>query len=188
MPEDRSLTRRRVQPDPDNPAELVSSARLAGTDEVTGDPLDQPWMNPNPNQVVAYQSKLRRLKWELQGAREVGDHDEIARLEDEVAKLRHVDELEYATPGEQTERAAQMQGSSRPAEDAARESAEGDSDQDRDNSPTPGADEGGEPPRAGRGSSRDAWSTYAQSRGVTVTDDMDRDAIVAAVDQGDKSA
>lgn len=39
-----------------------------------------------------------------------------------------------------------------------------------------------EPPRAGRGSSRDAWVTYAGSVGVSVTEDMSRDDVIAAVD------
>jgi hypothetical protein len=41
-----------------------------------------------------------------------------------------------------------------------------------------------EPPRAGAGSGRDAWVAYAESVGVSVTEDMGRDDIVAAVDEG----
>jgi hypothetical protein len=41
------------------------------------------------------------------------------------------------------------------------------------------------PPKAGAGSSRDAWVAYAESKGVTVTDDMTRDDIVAAVEAAD---
>lgn len=45
------------------------------------------------------------------------------------------------------------------------------------------AAEGLEPPRSGRGSSRNAWAVYAAGVGVDVTDEMDRDAIIAAVDE-----
>jgi hypothetical protein len=38
------------------------------------------------------------------------------------------------------------------------------------------------PPTSGAGSGRDAWAAYATGQGVTVTDDMDRAAIIAAVD------
>lgn len=38
------------------------------------------------------------------------------------------------------------------------------------------------PPTSGAGSGRDAWAAYATEQGVTVTDDMDRGAIIAAVD------
>jgi hypothetical protein len=40
------------------------------------------------------------------------------------------------------------------------------------------------PPTSGAGSGRDAWAAYATEQGVTVTDDMDRTAIIAAVDAG----
>lgn len=39
-----------------------------------------------------------------------------------------------------------------------------------------------EPPRAGKGSSRQAWADYAAWLGIAVTDDMTRDDIIAAVD------
>jgi hypothetical protein len=39
------------------------------------------------------------------------------------------------------------------------------------------------PPKAGAGSSRDAWVDYAESKGVEVTDDMTRDDIVEAVEK-----
>ena len=39
-----------------------------------------------------------------------------------------------------------------------------------------------EPPRAGRGSSREAWAAHAGGLGVDVTEDMTRDDIIAAVD------
>jgi hypothetical protein len=39
-----------------------------------------------------------------------------------------------------------------------------------------------EPPRVGRGSSRDAWAAYAEGLGVPVADDASRDDIIAAVD------
>lgn len=41
---------------------------------------------------------------------------------------------------------------------------------------------GDRPPTSGAGSGRDAWAAYAASQGVEVTDDMDRGAIIAAVD------
>lgn len=41
---------------------------------------------------------------------------------------------------------------------------------------------GGEPPRIGKGSSRSAWVTYADSIGVVFADDAGRDDIIAAVD------
>jgi hypothetical protein len=40
------------------------------------------------------------------------------------------------------------------------------------------------PPRAGPGSGRDAWAAYAESKGVDVSDDMTRDEIIAAVEEG----
>lgn len=40
----------------------------------------------------------------------------------------------------------------------------------------------GRPPTSGAGSGRDAWAAYATSKDVEVTDDMDRAAIIAAVD------
>ena len=39
-----------------------------------------------------------------------------------------------------------------------------------------------EPPKRGAGSGRDAWVAYAQSKGVTVTDDMSRDEVIDAVE------
>lgn len=36
------------------------------------------------------------------------------------------------------------------------------------------------PPRSGRGSGRDAWSDYATAQGVEVTEDMERNEIIAA--------
>jgi hypothetical protein len=44
------------------------------------------------------------------------------------------------------------------------------------------ADKDEAPPKAGAGSSRDAWVDYAESKGVEVTDDMTRDDIVEAVE------
>lgn len=38
-----------------------------------------------------------------------------------------------------------------------------------------------EPPRAGKGSGRDAWAAYASHRGVDVADDASRDDIVNAL-------
>ena len=38
------------------------------------------------------------------------------------------------------------------------------------------------PPKAGRGSSRQAWSDYASTVGVDVTDDMSRNDIAEAVE------
>jgi len=43
------------------------------------------------------------------------------------------------------------------------------------------------PPKAGAGSSRDAWVEYAGSKGVEVTDDMTRDDIVEAVEAYEKA-
>lgn len=39
-----------------------------------------------------------------------------------------------------------------------------------------------EPPKSGRGSSREAWAVYAQARGLEVPDDASREEIVAAVE------
>lgn len=39
-----------------------------------------------------------------------------------------------------------------------------------------------EPPKRGAGSGRDAWAAYAASKGVAVTDDMNRDEIIDAVE------
>ena len=39
-----------------------------------------------------------------------------------------------------------------------------------------------EPPRAGRGASLHAWATFARRLGVTVTDEMSRNEIIAACD------
>ena len=41
------------------------------------------------------------------------------------------------------------------------------------------------PPKAGPGSSRDAWADYAASVGVTVDDDATRDDIIAAIESDD---
>lgn len=43
-------------------------------------------------------------------------------------------------------------------------------------------DTSGQPPRGGEGSGRDAWAEYAAAQGVEVTDDMNRDDIIEAVD------
>lgn len=48
--------------------------------------------------------------------------------------------------------------------------------------PVPASVNTEEPPRAGRGSSREAWAAHAAAHGVAVTDDMTRDDIIAAVD------
>ena len=45
--------------------------------------------------------------------------------------------------------------------------------------PTEGDDA---PPRSGAGSGVGAWAKYARTLGLTVTDDMSRDDIIAAVD------
>ncbi|MCA1185711.1 hypothetical protein LCD36_04495 [Saccharopolyspora sp. 6T] len=37
-----------------------------------------------------------------------------------------------------------------------------------------------EPPRSGPGSNKTAWVAYAESRGVTITDDMGREDIIEA--------
>jgi hypothetical protein len=49
-------------------------------------------------------------------------------------------------------------------------------------SSTPSQPSGDQPPKTGRGSSRDAWVAYADSQGVAVDDDMSRDDIIAAVE------
>lgn len=41
-----------------------------------------------------------------------------------------------------------------------------------------------EPPRAGKGSGRDAWAAHARDLGITVPDDAGRDDIIALVDEG----
>jgi hypothetical protein len=41
----------------------------------------------------------------------------------------------------------------------------------------------GEPPRAGRGSGRDAWAAYAANHGVDVPEDMTRDDIIAELER-----
>jgi hypothetical protein len=40
---------------------------------------------------------------------------------------------------------------------------------------------GGEPPRSGKGSGRDAWTEFAESREVHVEDEDSRDDIIAAL-------
>lgn len=40
-----------------------------------------------------------------------------------------------------------------------------------------------EPPRAGRGSGLDAWTSYAESLGIDVPDDAQRDDVIDLVDQ-----
>lgn len=39
----------------------------------------------------------------------------------------------------------------------------------------------GPPPQSGKGSGRDAWVVYAESKGVAVSDDATRDDVIAAV-------
>ena len=51
----------------------------------------------------------------------------------------------------------------------------------------PGSATDGEPPRSGRGSSAEKWKLYAQSQGITVPDDADRDAIITLVDEASGS-
>ncbi len=43
----------------------------------------------------------------------------------------------------------------------------------------------GPPPRSGPGSGRDAWADYAESLGLDVSDDMNRDEIMTLVDEGE---
>lgn len=67
-----------------------------------------------------------------------------------------------------------------PEEAARAQSAFNDSTQDDSD-----ADVAVEPPRAGKGSSREAWSVFAAERGVQVDDEDARDDIIAAlVDAG----
>jgi hypothetical protein len=58
----------------------------------------------------------------------------------------------------------------------------GDDVPDADDSALAGGPEAVRPPTSGAGSGRDAWAAYASDEGVTVTADMDRAAIIAAVD------
>ena len=39
-----------------------------------------------------------------------------------------------------------------------------------------------EPPKRGAGSGKDAWAAFAESKGITVTDGMSRDDIIAAIE------
>lgn len=39
------------------------------------------------------------------------------------------------------------------------------------------------PPLGGAGSGRDSWASYAEGKGVEVTDDMSREDIIAALDE-----
>lgn len=48
--------------------------------------------------------------------------------------------------------------------------------------PAPERQAGQEPPRAGRGASREAWHAYASEIGVTVDPSAPRDEVIAAVD------
>lgn len=43
-----------------------------------------------------------------------------------------------------------------------------------------GSAEGTPPPKAGRGSSLEAWSAYAEAQGVNIDDDAKREDIIAA--------
>lgn len=45
-----------------------------------------------------------------------------------------------------------------------------------------GDGDSGVPPRTGAGSGRDEWAAYAGDNNVEVTDEMNRDAIIAALD------
>lgn len=45
-----------------------------------------------------------------------------------------------------------------------------------------GDDTGGEPPRSGAGSGRDAWAAYAASKGINVPADAGRDQIIELVE------
>lgn len=45
-----------------------------------------------------------------------------------------------------------------------------------------GEGDGGPPPKAGRGSGKDAWSAYADSVEVTVDGEATRDDIIAAIE------
>jgi hypothetical protein len=49
-----------------------------------------------------------------------------------------------------------------------------------------GGDPVRQPPRVGKGSGRDEWVVYGKYRGLTVGDQMSRDAIIAAVDDLDR--
>lgn len=47
---------------------------------------------------------------------------------------------------------------------------------------TGGQGEAEEPPRAGKGSGREAWVTYAETVGIEHDEDATRDEIIAAID------
>lgn len=49
----------------------------------------------------------------------------------------------------------------------------------------PEASPSGAPPKAGPGSGRDAWAEYAHQVGIEVTDEMDRSAIIDAVEESE---
>lgn len=55
-----------------------------------------------------------------------------------------------------------------------------------DETAQPEPDGVGEPPRTGRGSGREPWARYAHAAGVHISDDMNRDDIIAAVDAADQ--
>jgi hypothetical protein len=62
------------------------------------------------------------------------------------------------------------------------QSTEGDSSkQDSGSEATDSGANPDEPPRSGKGSSKEAWAEFAQSRGVHVEDEDSRDDIIAAL-------
>lgn len=52
--------------------------------------------------------------------------------------------------------------------------------------PASGSEAGGPPPKAGAGSSVDAWAAYAADQGVEVPEDAKRDEIIAALEAAGK--
>lgn len=52
---------------------------------------------------------------------------------------------------------------------------------DADGDGVPDREPGSEPPRSGRGSSRDAWATFADEREVEIPDGASRDEIVGVL-------
>lgn len=92
------------------------------------------------------------------------------------------DDATVDDPGLRAEIAASLRPGTLPATFASLPPGGGDA-------PAPGTGSAREqddlPPRAGRGSGRDAWATAAARRGLTVTDDMTRDQIIELLEGTD---
>lgn len=103
--------------------------------------------------------------------RGVGVPDDVAAKIGDHAWSQPVEDTDTVAGGVSGAGPEADPGTASGAADAAEDAAEG-----------PVAGEQVEPPRAGRGSSRDAWAAYAATVGVTVGADDTRDDIIAAVD------